>query len=201
MSEENNLVAMTIEVVASYVSHNSMPSADVAAFISQTHAAIAAISAPGAAAAEDSPSEAAQEYPPAVTVRKSLGSRDHILSLIDGKSYKSLKRHIGAHGLTPAQYRERYGLKGDYPMVAPGYSEKRREVAKRLGLGRKPKQPAAAPMAAVEPAVKATAVEQPKTKSARRTKSPTAPAAAPPAKSRRRKAAAAAPAKASSDAG
>lgn len=200
MSEENNLVAMTIEIVASYVSHNSMPSADVAAFISQTHAAITAISAPGGAAAEDSPSETAQEYPPAVTVRKSLGSRDHILSLIDGKPYKSLKRHIGAHGLTPAQYRERYGLKGDYPMVAPGYSEKRREVAKRLGLGRKPKQPAAALVAAVEPAVKA-AVEQPKTKRARRTKSPTAPAVAPSAKSRRRKAAAASPAEASSDAG
>jgi predicted transcriptional regulator len=73
-----------------------------------------------------------------VSVRKSLGSKDHILSMIDGKPYKSLKRHLSRHGLTPDDYRSRYNLPSSYPMVAPAYSEQRREVAKRLGLGRKP---------------------------------------------------------------
>ncbi|MDE8366310.1 MucR family transcriptional regulator, partial [Klebsiella pneumoniae] len=67
-----------------------------------------------------------------------------ILSMIDGKQYKTLKRHLSTNGLTPAEYRDRYKLPRDYPMVAPGYSEQRREVAKRLGLGRKPEAPAVA---------------------------------------------------------
>jgi predicted transcriptional regulator len=80
-------------------------------------------------------SEAASEYTPAVTVRKSLGSREHLISLIDGKPYKSLRRHLSTHGLTPEQYRERYKLKPDYPMVAPDYSEARRAMAHKIGLG------------------------------------------------------------------
>jgi hypothetical protein len=83
------------------------------------------------------PTEAAPEYVPAVPVRSSVRP-DHIVSLIDGKKLKSLKRHLSSHGLTPAEYRERYGLKPDYPMVAASYSAQRREVAKKLGLGRKP---------------------------------------------------------------
>ena len=75
---------------------------------------------------------------PAVTARRSLASKDHIISLIDGKPYKTLKRHLSGHGLTPAQYRERYGLKSDYPMVAENYAEMRRGLAKKIGLGRKP---------------------------------------------------------------
>jgi hypothetical protein len=72
--------------------------------------------------------------------------------MIDGRPYKSLKRHIGVHGMTPADYRARYNLPSDYPMVAPAYSDARREVARRLGLGRKPLA-AAAPLAAAPPAV------------------------------------------------
>lgn len=78
------------------------------------------------------------EHKPAVSVRKSLADPEFIVSLIDGKKYRSLRRHLNAHGLSPEDYRQRYGLKPDYPMVAPGYSAARREVAKRLGLGRKP---------------------------------------------------------------
>jgi predicted transcriptional regulator len=134
MAEETDLVAMTIEVVANYVAHNTIAPDDVPGFIAKTHAAIKALDAPE----PEVPTEpAAPEFTPAVTVRKSLASRDHILSLIDGKPYKTLKRHLSGHGLTPAQYRERYGLKADYPMVAPAYSEHRREVARTLGLGRK----------------------------------------------------------------
>src|SRR6185369_9006468 len=91
-------------------------------------------SAPSTGSAGDGPAK--QSHEPAVTVRKSLASREHILSLIDGKPYLTLKRHLGGHGLTPAQYRERYNLKPDYPMVAPAYAEKRRAIAKTIGLGR-----------------------------------------------------------------
>ena len=107
--------------------------------------------APAAGADPAKPSDDAAATP-AVTVRRSLASKDHIISMIDGKPYKTLKRHIGTHGMTPAQYRARFGLKADYPMVAPSYSEKRRETAKKIGLGRKPGQkPAPKPAAAKRP--------------------------------------------------
>ena len=79
----------------------------------------------------------AKQFIPAVAVRKSLASKDYILSLIDGKPYRTLRRHIGAHGLTPSEYRRRYGLNFDYPMVAPSYRENRIDLAKKHGLGRK----------------------------------------------------------------
>lgn len=74
---------------------------------------------------------------PAVSVRKSLASKDVIISLIDGKPYKSLKRHLARHGMTPEQYRERYKLKPDYPMVAENYAKQRRDLALKIGLGSK----------------------------------------------------------------
>ena len=78
------------------------------------------------------------QYEPAVSVRKSLASKDHIISMIDGKPYKTLRRHLSTNGLTPEEYRARYNLKSDYPMTAPSYSETRRAMAKKIGLGRKP---------------------------------------------------------------
>jgi len=81
---------------------------------------------------------AAREYTPAVTARKSLGSPVHIISMIDGKPYRTLRRHLTTNGMTPEEYRERYGLKADYPMVAPTYSEARRTMAKSIGPGHKP---------------------------------------------------------------
>jgi predicted transcriptional regulator len=89
---------------------------------------------------EGSQAEPVTTYEPAVTVRKSLSSADHIISLIDGKPYKTLRRHLSGYGLTPEQYRERYNLKPDYPMVAPSYAEARRAMAKRIGLGSKGRQ-------------------------------------------------------------
>lgn len=91
----------------------------------------------GSAGQETPPAE---HFAPAVTVRKSLASKDHLISLIDGKSYKTLRRHLSTHGLSPEEYRQRYNLKADYPMVAENYSIARREMAKRIGLGRKPGQ-------------------------------------------------------------
>ncbi len=163
MPEENNLVAMTIEVVASYVAHNNIRPEDVPDFIAKTHAAITGIAKEPETPAEETPA-AEPEFTPAVSVRKSLASPDHILSMIDGKPYKSLKRHLSSHGLTPAEYRVRYGLKSDYPMVAPGYSAHRREVAKRLGLGRKRQEPTAPAEAAPPSGDAAPAPPRPRTR-------------------------------------
>lgn len=90
----------------------------------------------------DSPStaveeSAAQSFTPAVSVRKSLASPEHILSLIEGEPYKTLKRHLASHGLTPEQYRERYKLPSTYPLVAQSYSDARRAVVRKVGLGKK----------------------------------------------------------------
>jgi predicted transcriptional regulator len=138
-----NTVKLAAELTAAWLSNpNTRISADdVPAFLTAIHAAVAGLPGQGtpASAEEASP---AQEYTPAVSVRKSLASPDHIISMIDGKGYRSLTRHLSANGLTPTQYRERYGLKSDYPMTAPSYSEARREMAKKIGLGRKPEQKA-----------------------------------------------------------
>lgn len=189
MPEENNLVAMTIEIVASYVAHNNIGPDDVPDFITKTHAAITGISKEPDVPSEGAP-PAEAEFTPAVTVRKSLASPDHIISMIDGKPYKTLKRHLGTHGLTPAEYRARYSLKTDYPMVAPGYSAQRREVAKRLGLGRKP-QVQVAPVEAPKPPTEATKPKQTAPKRTRKAKTDPVPAAEAPATKtpRRRKAA------------
>jgi predicted transcriptional regulator len=128
-ADQPDLTTLTVQLLSAYVSNNMVPSNDLAGLIQSTRSALAVSAVPAA--------EPVAEFPPAVSVRKSLGSREHILSLIDGKPYKSLKRHLSTHGLTPAEYRQRYQLPKDYPMVAPGYSQQRREVAERMGLGRK----------------------------------------------------------------
>lgn len=128
-TEQPDFTAMTVQLLSAYFSNNQVPAGDIAGIIEATRGALerkVAVEAPAAA-----------EHVPAVSVRKSLGSRDHIISMIDGKPYKALKRHLATHGLTPAEYRERFNLPKDYPMVAPAYSEHRRAVAQKLGLGRK----------------------------------------------------------------
>ena len=107
--------------------------------------AVGALAADPTAQVATSP--AVEEYKPATTPRRSLASPEHIISLIDGKPYKSLRRHLTGHGLTSEEYRQRYGLKGDYPMVAPAYAELRRALAKKIGLGRKPGSPGRGPVA------------------------------------------------------
>ncbi len=108
----------------------------VPAFLGSMHSAILKLAGGGETAAADAIDTT--EYTPAVSVRKSLASKDHIISMIDGKPYKTLRRHLATNGLTPEQYRERYNLKADYPMVSETYSESRRAMAKKIGLGRKP---------------------------------------------------------------
>jgi len=135
MSKESNdfaelLITLTADIVAAHVSNNSVAVSDVSALISNVHAALSGISEPAIVA------EAALE--PAVPIRNSI-KRDFIVCLDDGKKLKMLKRHLMTHyGMTPDDYRAKWGLPADYPMVAPAYAEQRRELAKAIGLGRAP---------------------------------------------------------------
>ena len=141
MNDELNAIELATELTVAWLAHpNTRSSADdVPAFLQRMHAVVTSLSAPA------TPEEAsAQEYTGAISVRKSLASPEHIISMIDGKPYRTLKRHLTTKGMTPAEYRERYGLKADYPMVAPAYAAARRAMAKKIGLGRKPGQSAAA---------------------------------------------------------
>lgn len=142
MSEESSLnpVELATELTIAWLGNqnNRVQADDVPAFFRTMHATITEL-ADNTEASDETGEEAAPagEFTPAVSVRKSLASKDHIISLIDGKPYKTLRRHLSTHGLTPAEYRQRYGLKADYPMVAPTYSEARRAMAKKIGLGQK----------------------------------------------------------------
>jgi len=124
------LITLTSDIVAAHVSNNSVAVGDIPSLITNVYGALAGLG-------HDSPvAEAPPE--PAVSVRASV-KPDHIVCLEDGKKLKMLKRHLMTHyNLTPEQYRTRWNLPADYPMVAPNYAEKRRELAKKIGLGRKP---------------------------------------------------------------
>jgi predicted transcriptional regulator len=123
------LVTLVGEIVAAYVSNNSVPPAALPELMASVHGTLAALT--GTPHAEAIP---AIEQPTPAQIRKSV-QEDGIVSFIDGRSYKTLKRHLNAHGLTPERYRERYGLPEDYPMTAPGYAAQRSALAKAIGLG------------------------------------------------------------------
>ena len=127
--QQGELLNLVADVVAAYVSNNSVDAAQLPELIKSVHGVMRNIDAPEAPPAPEKPKGA-------VPVRGSIKA-DAILSMIDGKPYKTLKRHIARHGFTPESYREAFGLPRDYPMVAASYSDVRRETAKRLGLGRK----------------------------------------------------------------
>lgn len=142
MSDENSLnaVELATELTIAWLGNqnNRCTAEEVPTFLRTMHATIAELAGAAAATAAPSAEEAPEEeFTPAVTVRKSLASKDHIISMIDGKPYRTLRRHLSTHGLTPEEYRRRYNLKADYPMVAENYSAQRREMAKKIGLGSK----------------------------------------------------------------
>ena len=149
---ETNLLELATELTMAWLANpNTRASAEeVPAFLQTMHGAVANLAAPQVSAREAAPT---QEFTPAVSARRSLASKDHIISLIDGKPYKTLKRHLSGHGLTPAEYRERYGLKSDYPIVAENYAEMRRALAKKIGLGRKAGTKVAAAQSTAKPTV------------------------------------------------
>jgi predicted transcriptional regulator len=138
MSQLPNTVELATELTIAWLRNsNTRTSADdVPTFLQSMHAAVTKLGEP-----EMEEDAGSAEFTPAVSVRKSLASKDHIISMIDGKPYRTLRRHLATNSLTPDEYRQRYGLKADYPMVAPSYSESRRAMAKTLGLGRKGKRP------------------------------------------------------------
>lgn len=152
--EVPNFVELATELTIAWLSNpNTRASVDdVPTFLNAMHAAVGAL---GESVAAQAPGEAEPEFVPAVTARKSLASKDYIVSMIDGKPYKTLRRHLSRHGMTPEQYRQRYNLKPDYPMVSENYSQARREMAKTIGLGRKPRVAAES-----EPAAPASAVKR-----------------------------------------
>ena len=118
----------TVNIVARYVVANHVPVAELPALIASVHAAIAGLG-------RVAPAEVEQvEQPTAAQIRKSI-TPDALISFIDGRPYKTLKRHLTGHGLTPDSYRARFGLGADYPMTAPSYSAQRSALAKSLGLG------------------------------------------------------------------
>lgn len=132
----STLITLTAEIVAAHVTNNSVAVADLPSLISNVHGALSNLGKSEPAA------ETKQE--PAVSVRASV-KPDYIVCLEDGKKLKMLKRHLMTHyQMTPADYRSKWSLPADYPMVAPNYAEQRRTLAKSIGLGRKPKAATAA---------------------------------------------------------
>jgi predicted transcriptional regulator len=151
LSNIDSLLEMTSDIVTAMVTNNSVPADQLPALITSVYGALAGLGDEGQVAVE------AEKPTPAVTARRSQADPNVLISMIDGKPYSSLKRHVTRHGYTPESYREAFGLKSDYPMVAPGYSERRRELAKKIGLGRKSEteaevQPAPTPAPAPAPA-------------------------------------------------
>jgi predicted transcriptional regulator len=130
------LVSLTAELVAAYVSNNAIQLADLPDFISTVHASLSGLGSAPAAAEPERPT-------PPVSIRKSV-TPDYLISMEDGRRYKSLKRHLSGRGLTPSGYRAKWGLPLDYPMVAPNYAKQRSDLAKASGLGRKRTEPSAA---------------------------------------------------------
>jgi predicted transcriptional regulator len=128
-----NYVELAADIVSAYVSNNSVATGELPQLIGEIHAALVRIN--GGVA--EVPTEAPK---PAVTVRKSI-TPDYIICLEDGKKFKSLKRHLRTqYDLTPEDYREKWGLPPDYPMVAPNYAEARSALAKKMGLGQQRKK-------------------------------------------------------------
>jgi predicted transcriptional regulator len=144
-TDNQELITLTADIVSAHVSNNSVATAEVAALIQSVYGALGALGAPAAETAPEKPKGA-------VSARASI-KPDFLISMIDGKPYKMLRRHITQNGYTPESYRETFGLARDYPLVAANYAEQRRALAHKIGLGRKPRA-ASAPAAAAPAAPK-----------------------------------------------
>jgi predicted transcriptional regulator len=142
-----NIIELAADIVSAFVSKNSVPAGELPALIGNVHAALTNV----ASGSTQQPAEEPKQ--PAVPIRKSV-QPDYIVSLEDGKRFKSLKRHLRTvYNLTPDQYRAKWGLAHDYPMVAPNYAAARSELAKQMGLGaRRRKRPEPEPAQPAAPA-------------------------------------------------
>ena len=139
-----DLSTLTADIVSAYVSNNKVQTSELAAVISQVHQALGSVGQPAAPVQPESPKPSAAE------IRKSR-TPEFLTSFVDGRKYKSLKRHLTTNGMTPDEYRTRFGLPKDYPMVAESYSAQRSALAKTLGLGRKAAAPVPEPAPAPAP--------------------------------------------------
>lgn len=128
-AETARLVTLTADVVSAYVSNNHVQSAELPKLLGEVHEAIRAVSTSGRPSTETGPPKATPQE-----IRKSI-SHDFLISFEDGKPYKTLRRHLTLRGLSPEQYRAKWGLPNDYPMTSASYSEQRSELARALGLG------------------------------------------------------------------
>jgi predicted transcriptional regulator len=137
-----DFIGLAAHIVGAYVTRNNVPASELPGLIAATHAALAKLTAPSAPVAE--------KPTPPVPVRKTV-TPDHIISLEDGKPYRTLKRHLTGRGLTPEAYRQKWGLPPDYPMVAANYAAQRSELAKSSGLGQGRRNQAAVQEAQAEP--------------------------------------------------
>jgi predicted transcriptional regulator len=127
-SSYNNFIELAADIVSAYVSNNSVPASDLPSLISDVHAALLRVTAGGMAASAEAPK-------PAVPAKKSI-TREYLVCLEDGRKFKSLKRHLRTqYNMSPDEYREKWGLPPDYPMVAPDYAKARSNLAKQMGLG------------------------------------------------------------------
>ena len=141
MDEKSEVIEMTSDIVSAYVGNNSVAASDLPALIQSIHRALSGISQ-GSDVQEPAPKE------PAVPVRRSI-TPDHLVCLEDGRKFKSLKRHLRTkYNMSPEEYRAKWGLPKDYPMVAPNYAKARSDLAKQMGLGQGGRKPARAPRAA-----------------------------------------------------
>ncbi len=127
---QTDLTAMTTELVAAYVAKNSVPVGELPNLIRSVHQSLSGLGTPPTVEAPAAP------LVPAVPIRKSV-TDEYIISLEDGRKFKSMKRYLSGLGMTPVEYRAKWGLPPDYPMVAPAYAAKRSELARSIGLGRK----------------------------------------------------------------
>lgn len=124
-------IDLTADIVSAYVSNNPVPPAELAQLIGRVHATLMQIASPGPAEVQAAPAP----LQPAVPIKKSI-TNEYLVCLEDGRTFKSLKRHLRAkYNLSPEQYRARWGLADDYPMVAPAYAKARSDLAKAIGLG------------------------------------------------------------------
>ena len=128
-AEASQSIELAAEIVAAFVANNSLPIAELPGLIHATHAALERLASRPVDTAPQ-----VEKKEPAVSIRKSL-TPDFLVCLDDGKKFKSLRRHLATLGMTPDQYRAKWGLPSDYPMVAPNYAAARSELAKRSGLG------------------------------------------------------------------
>lgn len=177
-SGQVSFVELTADIVAAYISNNSVPASELPALLVAIHGAVSGLSNPA------TPIEPKVERATPSQIRKSI-THDALISFEDGKPYKTLKRHLTKLGLSPEQYRERWGLPRDYPLVAASYSETRSALAKSLGLGNLRKN--AAPKAA---AADETIAEAPKASGRNKPTVTDGASAEKPTRARRSKAAA-----------